>query len=471
MKRITTRMFFRTAFLFLLAIIPACGGSGGGGSSPPGEIVYALAEDDTNAKGLIVENGISPSGQLYSGAPTPISTGGTYPGVFAIDKNTSFAFALNSNSSTASSSFQKGSIQPYNTSTAQSSTGMQAIGNPVPTGSNPTSMAIDPGGNYLVVADHGNGTATISGDVEVFKIGSNGALSKLTPVTLSSSCSNPDKIVFPPSGSNGSTSDTFYVVCSSPELIAKNPPAPTLFSCQISGTSCTSISLPTFSNSNSNSISNMEFSSSGTAFLPGETYTSSSSYNAFLITCTESPLTCTKLITITPPTGTAPAGDFAIDNTTQTAFIGNYSTNSNNSFTNPGIFFTCSSASSCSDTSYGSSSSSGAPTFLATSPNQSNLYIVSTPDPLPTTTSGNFKTSTGYIYYCPLPSGSSCTQTGTTADYPVGMTFDPAGKFAFVPTWSGTVSIFQVGSNGQLTPAASPTINISGNMVLQVVVP
>ena len=459
-------MFFRTAFLFLLAIIPACGGSGGGGSSPPGEIVYALAEDDTNANGSIVENAISPSGQLYPGAPNPISTEGTYPVVFAIDKNTSFAFALNSNSQNDSNA-KPGDIQPYNTSTAQSSTGMQAIGNPVPTGSNPTSMAIDPGGNYLVVADHGNGTS--GGDVEVFKIGSNGALSGPTPVTLSSSsCPNPDKIVFPPSGSTGSTSDTFYVVCSSPELIAKTSLTATLFSCRISGTSCTSISLPTFSNSNA--ISNMEFSSSGTAFLPGETYTSSS-YNAFLITCTGNSFTCT-LNSKTFSPGTAPAGDFAIDNTTQTAFIGNYSTNGNNSFTNPGIFFTCSSASSCSDTSYGSSSSSEAPTFLATSPNQSNLYIVSTATPLPSSSYTSTNPGPGSIYYCSLPSNSpSCQSTRTTAPYPVGMTFDPAGKFAFVPTWSGTVSIFQVGSNGQLTPAASPTINISGNMVLQVVVP
>ena len=462
-------MFFRTAFLFLLAIIPACGGSGGGGSSPPGEIVYALAEDDTNANGSILENAISPSGQLYPGAPNPISTGGTYPVVFAIDKNTSFAFALNSNSQNDSNA-KPGDIQPYNTSTAQSSTGMQAIGNPVPTGSNPTSMAIDPGGNYLVVADHGNGTS--GGDVEVFKIGSNGALSGPTPVTLSSSsCPNPDKIVFPPSGSTGSSNDTFYVVCSSPELIANTSPPPTaLYSCPISGT-CTKITL-SLPSGTSNAISNMEFSSSGTAFLPGETYTSSSSsYNAFLITCTGSPLSCQTATSITPLLGTAPAGDFAIDNTTQTAFIGNYSTNSGGSLTNQGIFFTCLSPySSCTHTHY-DSPSAGAPTFLATSPNQSNLYIVSTPDPLPTTTSSNFKTSTGYVYVCSLPSGSSCTQTGTTADYPVGMTFDPAGKFAFVPTWSGTVSIFQVGSNGQLTSAASPTINISGNMVLQVVVP
>jgi hypothetical protein len=215
----------------------------------------------------------------------------------------------------------------------------------------------------------------------------------------------------------------------------------------------------------------MEFSSSGTALLPGETYTSSSSsYNAILITCTGSQLACQTATSITSPPGTAPAGDFAIDNTTQTAFIGNYSTSGSGSLTNQGIFFTCALSSPCTTTPY-ASSSSGAPTFLATSPNQSNLYIVSTPDPLPTTTSGNFKTSTGYVYVCSLPSGSSCTQTGTTADYPVGMTFDPAGKFAFVPTWSGTVSIFQVGSNGQLTPAASPTINISGKMVLQVVVP
>ncbi|BAM07912.1 putative 6-phosphogluconolactonase [Leptospirillum ferrooxidans C2-3] len=390
--------------------------------------------------------------------------------VFLLDPNASLAFALNSNSSP--SSFQNGLIESYNTSTAQSTTGITSTSY-TRTGTNPTSMAVDPGGNYLVVANHGSGTTNSStGDVEIFGIGSNGALSG--PTILSSlpqnSCPNPDKIVFPPSGSNGTTSDTFYVVCSSPELISSSPPTPALYRCQISG-SCSTNLLSSFPNSNA--ISNMEFASNGTAFLPGETYSSSSSsYNAFLITCNGTPLSsCTSPTPISSATDTAPAGDFAIYNgSPPTAFIGNYSTSVSGTstvLTNPGVFFSCA-ASSCSNLSY--PSSSGDPTYLATGPGQANLYIVSTPDPLPTDTSNISNSPSGSIYYCSLPTASACTQTGTTSNYPVGITFDPSGKFAFVPTWSGTISIFQVGSNGALTPAASPVVT-TGNLNLQVVVP
>lgn len=476
MKTTMTQYLSRTVFLLSLALVQSCGGSGGGGSSsPPGILFYALTED-SGGHGYIVENAISPSGQLYSPAPSPISTGGasanspdTGPVAFVLDPNASLAFALNSNST--SNSFNPGSIESYNTSTAQSTTGITSVSY-TQTGTNPTSMAVDPGGNYLVVADHGSGAGSPNGDVEIFQIGSNGALSGPTTVSLSSSsCPNPDKIVFPPSGSNGTSSDTFYVVCSSPELISNStaPPTPALYSCRISG-SCSSISLPSFSHSNA--ISNMEFASNGTAFLPGETYASSTSYNAFLITCTGNPFTCTLIQNVSSTSRTAPAGDFAIYNgsngSTTTAFIGNYSTSNSSTLSNQGIFFSCTAgSSSCNNFAY---SNSGASTYLAIGPGQTSLYIVSTPDPLPTTTSGILSTPAGSIYYCSLPTPSPCSSTGTTSNYPVGITFDPSGKFAFVPTWSGTISIFQVESNGALTPAASPVVT-TGNLNLQVVVP
>jgi hypothetical protein len=463
-----------------LAVLQSCGGSGGGGSSsPPGILFYALTED-SGGHGSIVENAISPSGQLYSPAPSPISTGGanantqdTGPVAFVLDPNASLAFALNSNSI---STPQTGSIESYNTSTAQSSTGITSVFYTT-TGTNPTSMAVDPAGNYLVVADHGSGKqSSPTGNVEIFQIGSNGALSGPTIISSSSipssNCPNPDKIVFPPSGSTGGSSDTFYVVCSSPELIASNPPTPALYSCQISG-SCSNITLTGLSGNNA--ISNMEFASNGTAFLPGETYTNVSDYNAFLMTCSGTPLnSCTGPISITP-SGTAPAGDFAIYNgsnaSTTTAFIGNYSTSGTSALNNQGMFFSCTDgSSSCSTMYYSQTSSPGDSTYLATGPGQTNLYIVSTPDPLPTNTSSIPSTPAGSIYTCSLPTASPCSPTGTTTNYPVGITFDPSGKFAFVPTWSNTISIFQVGSNGALTPAASPIVT-TGNLNLQVVVP
>ncbi len=472
MKNTATRYLFRTLSLFFfLAFLQSCGGSGGGGSSSPQGILFYTLMEASNGNGSIVENAISPSGQLYPNAPPAISTNGTFPVTFVLDPPLSLAFALNSNST--SSSFKAGLIESYNTSNAQSSTGIQQVSTTTTTGSNPSSMAIDPGGNYLVVADHGSGSSSAPGDVEIFQIGSNGALSGPTFVTsglTTSSCPNPDKIVFPPSGSNGTASDVFYVVCSSPELIASSSPTMALYRCFISGT-CSPITLSGPS-SNSNAISNMEFASNGTAFLPGETYTSSSSYSAFLITCTGAAFTsCTGLSPISPPSGTAPAGDFAIDNATTTAFIGNYSTSgtgNNTTLTNPGIFFSCTTTSCASpNLSY---FSSGAATFLGTNPGQTNLYIVSTAAPLPTTTLTISPTPSGTIFTCPLPSASPCTPTGTTANTPVGITFDPSGKFAFVPTWSGTISIFQVGANGSLTPAASPTVT-TNNLNLQVVVP
>jgi 6-phosphogluconolactonase (cycloisomerase 2 family) len=477
MKTTATQYLSRTVFLLSLALLQSCGGSGGGGaSSPPGILFYTLAEN-SSGHGYIVENAISPSGQLYSPSPAPISTGGAStssqdsgPVAFVLDPSASLAFALNSNSS--SPSFNKGSIESYNTSSAQSSTGIQSI-NYALTGINPTSMAVDPGGNYLVVADHGNGTTSgQTGDVEIFPIGSKGATNSTTISTISTNCPNPDKIVFPPSGSTGSSSDIFYVVCSSPELIetSPSPPTPALYMCSITG-NCSQVTLPSLSGT-SNAISNMEFASNGTAFLPGETYTSSSSsYNAFLITCTGTPLSsCSLISNISSLSDTAPAGDFAVYNgSTPTAFIGNYSTNSNGSLSNQGIFFSCTSGStSCSKIPY--DSSSGDPTFLATNPGQTSLYIVSTPDKLPATTGSIQSTPDGAVYVCSLSSGSSCTLTGTTTNYPVGITFDPSGKFAFVPTWSGTISIFQVGSNGQLTPATSSIVT-TGNINLQVVVP
>ncbi|MDA8059102.1 MAG: hypothetical protein M0Z37_01970 [Nitrospiraceae bacterium] len=469
MKNTATRYLFRTLSLFFfLAFLQSCGGSGGGGSSsPPGILFYALTED-SGGHGFIAENAISPSGQLYPSSPAPISTNGTAPVTFVLDPPASLAFALNSNSSP--SSFKSGSIESYNTSSAQSATGIQSVSY-IATGTNPSSMAIDPGGNYLVVADHGSGSGSTPGDVEIFQIGSTDTLSILRTISLTSTCPNPDKIVFPLSGSNGTSSDIFYVVCSSPELISSSssPPSPALYQCPISGT-CSKITLSGLSGS-SNAISNMEFASNGTAFLPGETYTSSS-YSAFLITCTGAQIpSCSTLSSVSSRTGTAPAGDFAIDNATSppTAFIGNYSTNSSG-ISNPGIFFSCTTTRCASPNLL--YSFSGAATFLATNPGQTNLYIVSTAAPLPTTTSSitNSSSNPGTIFTCPLPSASSCTSTGTTGSYPVGITFDPSGKFAFVPTWSGTISIFQVGANGSLTPAASPTVT-TGSLNLQVVVP
>jgi hypothetical protein len=99
---------------------------------------------------------------------------------------------------------------------------------------------------------------------------------------------------------------------------------------------------------------------------------------------------------------------------------------------------------------------------------------VSTSQPLPITITNSILNSSnsGSVSICPLPlqSATNCSQTGTTGAYPVGITFDPSGAFAFVPTWSGSISIFQVGANGSLSPAASPLIQ-TGYLNLQVVVP
>ncbi|MHB1605917.1 MAG: beta-propeller fold lactonase family protein [Leptospirales bacterium] len=198
--------------LFSLFVgFPVLSGCGGGGSgSSPSEIAYILSEG-SNHLGSVVEYALNPSnGTFYSGTQT-ISTGGSSPYLFLFSPHNHYAFVLNNNNPTGTSS--NGSIASF--SVAGQGISSSTISNPS-TGPNPVHMAVDPGGGYLVVANHGYGTT--GGYVQVFSI-ANGTLSLSGPSAgATSPCQYPFRVVFGP-GSTGASGDPVYVACSSPEVL------------------------------------------------------------------------------------------------------------------------------------------------------------------------------------------------------------------------------------------------------------
>lgn len=194
-------------FVFLLALAGCGGGGGGSVGGGPLEIAYVLSEDPNNSNhGYVVEYGLNPAtNQFQMSASGPISTQGVTPIQFLLNPDKTLAFVLN-NGNTNGNTSANGSIAVYQVG----ANGLSTTPHVFQTGQNPVNMALDPGGNYLVVANHGNGQSTSgTGSVEVFTVSSNGQLNALS--TSGSPCTYPFRVVFAPN-----SNDVFYVACSSP---------------------------------------------------------------------------------------------------------------------------------------------------------------------------------------------------------------------------------------------------------------
>ena len=454
-------------FLLLPLFLAGCGGGGGGGSNAggPSEIAYVLSEDASAPnKGYIVEYGLDPATNNFQPAASgPVSTGGDAPLQLLFNTAHSLAFVLNGNNAT-DSNLKTGSVSVF----SDGSDGLSA--SPVSTlstGRNSVHMSLDPGGNYLVVADHGDGTGSNSGggDVEIFSYSTSGTLSLLK--AASSPCTNPFRVVFRP-GSSGATSDTVYVVCSSPELVWEtNLPNPEIWSCSIttllsSAPSCTSIALLSVFTASS-ALVDFTFDPSGQyAVGPGTT----SVKNGFLLVCvfSSSTLTCPNPIpAISSPW--VPSGNIAFSGSGngEKVYIGNYdptglsgtdsfvSCTLSNSLTHPPH-----PASSCSN--FYSLSYPG-PISMAVNPASNALFIAATVTAIngaytaatPGTSTGGTAPSSGYLYSCPISSLTSCSSPQPTGVWPVELSFDPNGSYLFVPTLSGEVDIFTGVSSGNLS--------------------
>lgn len=480
--------------LFVLLLLPSCGGGGGGGgggNAPSAEIVYVLEKNATGS-GQVEYFAMNPSnGSFYSGSST-LSTGGNVPVSLVADPSNDYLYVLNNNTSGTSSN---GSVTSF--SAASYGTSSTVISNAVSTGTNPVNMAVDPKGGYLVVADHGSGLTSGGGDVKVFPL-SGGTLGT-TSTWTNNSCPNPFRVVFAP-GAAGTTSDGVVVVCSSPELVAagsSSVPQIEVYSCTLgdlinNSNSCTSI----YSNTSSisSAITAFAFDPSGTvAAAPQVTGSGSgSSAGGLLLICVY------KNGQYNCPTGN-PEGSGNSWFTTESvaffgtgsnveAYAGNYNPDSYDSSSSGGSFvsgtnemascYTSSSSSqltsstSCSIlsmTSTSNGSSIGDPYYFFVSGNY--LYIVVTETPLsgPYLTTGPTTASlpTGYLLSCYV--GSTTCSVKPTGAGPVSVSTDPqTGNYLFVPSVSGTISVFSGATTGTLTPL-TPIQASSGYAALSVV--
>ncbi|MHB8422906.1 MAG: beta-propeller fold lactonase family protein [Leptospirales bacterium] len=464
----TYKKWIPLLFLVTTLFQSGCGESGGGNTGAPAEIASVLSEDPSNNNnGYIVEYGLnSGTGIFQPSGSSPLSTGGSTPFQILFSPNDHWAFVLNNNNSSDTAP-HPGSVSIFSVS----SNGLSStIGGPQPTGQNPVNMAIDPGGTYLVVANHGNGSETGGvGSVGVISYNSSGQLS---PMTTSTPCTYPFRVVFQPN-STGSPNDTVDVVCSSPELLGSTSPPPIqIYACSISDLERTngcantqSIPLPTNSSNNS-AMLNFAFDPSGT-YAVGPSVTNAS--DGFLIVCTlSSSLTCNnsngiQYIASSHANSWIPSGNISFLNggTSPTVYIGNYFPNNSSGFTSGNMFAPCtisSSATTCTPTSYTSANSGkDGPIYLATQGN--HLYIISTVTPIPgayngssTTTSSN-PPAGGFLFSCPIPfSTSNCSTPENTGYWPVGISFDQNANHLFVPTLSGAINVYSGASTGTLSP-------------------
>ncbi len=434
----------------LFLILSGCMGGGGGGSSSsgPSEIAYILTQDSTNNAGAVVEYALNPdNGTFYSGS-NELATNGTVPVSFLLGPSNTTAFVLNNNSPTGDASPQSGSIAVYSVGT----TGLSgpSLSTPISTGPNPVDMAVDPGGNFLVVANHGNGTTSGSplGYVQVYAVGAGGALTLAGLPSANSPCNYPLRAVFGPNAA-GKTSDVVFVACSSPELSASSTsPPPLLYSCTIvdlkNGTGCT----PFTSVTGVNFIVTMLLDPSSTYLVAPGVSTS----GGVLMVCTIGNYSCSSAamgnITL-PSTKIA----FSASGANESIFVGNYNSSNSSSFNGNAIACTVLSSPSCPSTNEFTLSQNG-PIAFATNTSQTTVYIAATQTPVPNTLTGSGAPTSGslYAYSIPLAPSSTPSTSQTTGGWPVDIALDPSGNYLFVPSLSGTVSVFQVTSGQGLSP-------------------
>ena len=492
------RGILRSGLLLLLLLLPSCGGGGGSGSGgpPAAEIVYVL-EKDSSQNGSVQYFAMNPAnGSFYNGSNI-LSTGGTVPVSLVADPSNDDLYVLNNNSSGA---FSPGSVTSF--SAASYGTTATLISNGVPTGPNPVNMAVDPKGGYLVVADHGDGESASPGDVRVYSL-SGGKVTKLgSPWTNGTSgtsgCPNPFRVVFAP-GATGATSDEVVVVCSSPELVATRSSTPPIevYECTLSAlTSNQSCGTSVYSNNSTSSppaITAFAFDPSGKFAAAPQVNGSGSSAGGLLLICS---YPFSSSCPTNNPTSksnqwfTTESVAFFSGSTGEEVYAGNYnpttyppsSSNSGGFVNNSNEMAYCFTSSSTPPT-LGKSSSScsiltmtensqsiGDPYYFFVS--GSYLYIVVTGEPLsgPYLTTGPTAASSpkGYLLSCYV--GRTSCNVYPTGNGPVSVSTDPqTGHYLFVPTVSGTVSVFSGAGSGSLMPLPSLSLP-SGNAALSVVV-
>lgn len=426
----------RTIWFFWMMLFPlmsGCGGGGGGsGAVGPHETAYVLAENSSGAGSVVAFAFDQTNGTFYSGTSTA-TTGGT-PVQLLFSTGGGHLFVLNSTSSGSST----GSVASFAISSSTGAISSSPVST-LTTGTSPTSMAVDPGGNYLVIANNGSSSNAY---IQVASV-SGGSLSATT--YSPSPCTNPYRVVFSPAAT-GSSSDIFYVACST----SSSPTTPpSLYSCQISQSSCTPIT---------DGVTSTGYWTNLT-LDPGKNHlvgvgTIPSTPSGFLVVCpATSPGSCN-----TTPTGTTvpdPSGNVAFSSSTGTeqVFIGNYLLGQ--TATTGYNACTVATSLSCTGSSYLTSGTPPAgPIFLLANTDQ--VYIAATVD----TIDSSSTPSSGYLLACPVTSSglNTCTPAQTAVD-PVWITLDPSGNYLFVPTLSGELDVFGGASSGNLTFAASSSLS------------
>ena len=511
-----TRLLQTGMMVLVMGSLSSCGGGGGGGGSspPPFEMAYVLEESSSSFSGQIEYFPMNPgNGTFYpdSGA-SPVPTGGSVPiSLLSDPTNSNYLYALNNNNTTTDGT-NAGSVQGFSAAGYQKT--MSAVGGSTLTGPNPVSMAIDPGGHYLVVADHGSGQTCSSssscGDVSVFTI-SSGSVSpygtlKATSSNPSPLCANPFRVVFLP-GATGSSSDTVIVACSSPEIWGQsNNPGVAVYACTISGiqkgNSCVSL---VSSNNFNQFVSLADFALVNFLFVPGTSIavgpvlsgssSSGSGYpTGYLLVCDFSSVSNSSCSTSLSPIYTTsnflPSGNVAFtgSGSSATLYVGNYDPSSTSFTPAYSEFSTCSSwtivSALCNSPIAVNSSSTPGPIYFYTT--GGTLYIAATGTPIigsytgssTSSSSGTISSSTapasGTLYACPVSgitsaSSGSCSPQ-TTGYWPVSITTDPqTGNYLFVATLSGTVNLYSGASSGKLSSLTGPTL-ASGYLPLSVLV-
>ncbi len=436
-----------SAFLLTLFVSSCGGGGGGSGNNPPAEIVYALS-----GNGTITEYAINPSnGSLYPGSQT--ITTGPVPIQFLFDPNGDpYAFVLNNGNTPVfaggiltSDGSNNGSIQVFSVGSKGLST------TPVytqKTGESPVSMAIDSQGNYLAVADHGTGTG--GGGVEIFQIESGGILSQVA--SNSSLCTYPNQVVFSPP-TDGTTAESLYIVCSSPETTSSS--AAVIDDCTISqlqsGSGCTA-----------SITSNSTISIFSMAIDPSNQYGVAAGQNGSsggFITEFQNPPVANS--TTFPSTATfssvVPSGQMAFvgPSSSENVLLGNYDVTTSVLSSGSNAIQPCPVPSttqqfSCANTTISTGSQTG-PIALKTNPAGTALYVSMTGTAV--SAGSSYQTPGAILAYS--VSGTTLTSFTPvpTGGWPLSVSLAPNGNLAFVPNYgSSNVSVFSVAGNGALTP-------------------
>lgn len=439
-----------SAFLLTL-FVSSCGGGGGSGNNPPAEIVYALSESGTG-NGTITEYAINPSnGSLYPSNKT--ITTGPVPIQFLFDPNGApYAFVLNNGNTPVfaggiltSDGSTNGSIEVFSVGSKGLST------TPVytqKTGESPVSMAIDSQGNYLAVADHGTGTG--GGDVEIFQIGSGGALSLIA--SNSSFCAYPNQVVFSPP-TDGTVNESLYIVCSSPEK--SSPPSASIDYCTISQLQSGGVFTASITPSTGSTPSFFSM-----AIDPSNQYgvaTGQDSSTGFITEFQNPPVAnSTSTFPSTATFSSIPSGQMAFvgPSSSENVLLGNYDVTTSRLSSGSNAIQPCPVPSTSKTFSCATTISTGSqtgPIALKTNPAGTALYVSMTGTAV--SAGSSYQTPGAILAYS--VSGTTLTSFTPvpTGGWPLSVSLAPNGNLAFVPNYgSSNVSVFSVAGNGALAP-------------------